>query len=250
MEENWQDWEFMIDGDPHLLRGLTEQRGTQYFSLGGGVDHYNDCKNDDFRMNTLYAQDETDPYVVWQVGQELVNLLNGAFAVYNMGVQKFSIHRLLHRERPIFGQQVQAYAGLLGKPQFPQARLDEELEHARKLYMEFTLLHLATENQDVYFILKYLSMGPGWVAYYALMESIEESAKAKSITLATNAATQKSFTNTANNFSLSGFDSRHGFKQVVKANKTPSMTLEDGHRFVTSMVKDYIEKAYGLKSAK
>eukprot|EP01030_Chromulinospumella_sphaerica_P000029 gene29-34_t len=127
MEENWQDWEFMIDGDPHLLRGLTEQRGTQYFSLGGGVDHYNDCKNDDFRMNTLYAQDETDPYVVWQVGQELVNLLNGAFA-----------------------------------PQFPQARLDEELEHARKLYMEFTLLHLATENQDVYFILKYLSMGPGW----------------------------------------------------------------------------------------
>lgn len=250
MEENWQNWEFMIDGDPHLLRGLTDKIGTRYFSVSGGVDNYHDCQNDDFRMKTLYAQDETDPYVVWQVGQELMNLLNGAFAVYNMGVQKFSIHNLLYQERTVSQQQVQVYMGLLGKPQFPQARLDKELGHARKLFMEFVLLHLATENQDVYFILKYLNMEPGWVPYYALMESIEESAKAKGIALATNTATQKSFTNTANNFSLSGFDARHGFKQVVKANKTPSMTLEDGHRFVTSMVKEYIEKAYGLKSAK
>lgn len=101
MEENWQDWEFMIDGNPNLLRGLTERTGTQYFSVSGGVDHCHDCKNDDFRMKTLYAQDETDPYVVWQVGQELMNLLNGAFAVYNMGVQKFSIHCLLYQERTV-----------------------------------------------------------------------------------------------------------------------------------------------------
>lgn len=240
----------MVDGNPHLLRGLTGQMGTAYFSLSGGVDHYHDCQNDDFRVKTLNAQNETDPYIVWQVGQELMNLLNGAFTVYNIGVRKFSIHRLLHQEQAVSHQQVQAYAGLLGKPQFSQARLDKELGHARKLYLEFVLLHLATENQDVYFILKYLSMKPGWVTYYALMESIEESAKAKGITLATNIATQKSFTNTANNFSLSGFDARHGFKQVVKANKTSSMTLEDGLRFVTSMAKEYIEKAYALKSAK
>lgn len=250
MEENWQDWEFMINGDPHFLRALTYKIGTEYFSVSGGVDHYHDCLNDDFRMKTLYAQDETDPYIVWQVGQELMNLLNGALTVYNISFRKFSIHRLLHHEQPVSHQQVQANVGLLGKPPFLQDRLDGEFDHARKLCIEFVLLHLATENQDVYFILKYLSMEPGWVTYYALMESIEESAKAKDIALATDTATQKSFTNTANNFSLSGFDARHGFKQVVKANKTPSMTLEDGHRFVTSMVKDYIQKAYELKSAR
>jgi len=249
MEENWADWEFMIDGNPHLLRDLSQLRGTGYFYVSGGVDHYNDCPNDDFRMTTLYAQGETDPETVWQVGYELMNLLNGAFAVYHFRFRKFSIHRLLHKESSVPHQEMQAYAGLLEKPPFDQGRLDEEFGYARRQFAQFVLLHLATENQDVYFILKYLSMDPGWVPYYALMESVEASASIKGVTLATDTKIQKAFTNTANNFSLSGFDSRHGFKQVVKANKTPSMTLEEGHRFVTSMVKDYFLKAYGIKSA-
>jgi hypothetical protein len=42
----------------------------------------------------------------------------------------------------------------------------------------------------------------------------------------TSGKERKSFTNVANNFSLSGIDSRHGFRNEVKENKTEKMTLE------------------------
>lgn len=110
------------------------------------------------------------------------------------------------------------------------------------------LVHLATENKDVLFILKYLNMAPGWVTYYKLMEVVEEFAKAKSVHLGTDAQDKNAFANTANNFSLSGFEARHGFKEIVKANKTRSMNLEEAHAFVTSMAKSYLDQVYGSTS--
>ncbi|WP_290539528.1 hypothetical protein [Alcanivorax sp.] len=55
---------------------------------------------------------------------------------------------------------------------------------------------------------------------------------------------RKAFTNTSNNFSLSGFDSRHGFKELTKQNNTEAMSLDEGHDFVTKMAKTYIKKAH------
>lgn len=60
MQENDTDWEFLIARNPYRLRDLSESQGTAYFDIWGGIDHYLDCRNDDSRMTTLYAQDETD----------------------------------------------------------------------------------------------------------------------------------------------------------------------------------------------
>ena len=93
-------------------------------------------------------------------------------------------------------------------------------------------------------ILKYLDLDRSWANYYKLMETVDSHAALKKLQLTDVPADRKAFTNTANNFSLAGFDSRHGFKQIVKANKTPAMKLEEAHAYITGLCKRYLQAAY------
>jgi hypothetical protein len=245
MPENYADWEFSISGNPHELLELSRTRGTDYFRIGGGIDYQNDCHNDDYRLTTMFAQDESDAHIVWQVGYELVGLFNGASVLFDKNSQKISIRGLGYKDREQRWEGLQNSAALLGQPTpFTQSRLDEERRKASELSGKFALLHLATENQDVYFILKYLNMDANWVTYYKFLEAVETFATEKSIDLKTDKAKRKAFTNTSNNFSFSGFGARHGFKQVIKENKTAIMNLEEAHEFVTSVAKMYLKNAY------
>lgn len=78
---NKNDWEFLIDGDSRYLRPLSERREMLYFDISGGIDDWHDCMNDDFRLNSVYFDNETDPELVWQVGHELVSLFNGVSSI-------------------------------------------------------------------------------------------------------------------------------------------------------------------------
>lgn len=237
---DFADWEFMLNGNAQEFRNFTSERGTALFNIYGGIDHWLDCPNDDFRMTTLYCEGETDPHVVWQVGYELVGLFNGASALLKKNHRQISIHRLLHKSRDVPYVPPQGSKALLGKPSFPAQQLHEEFENSKKSDIRLRLLHLATENEDAYFILKYLEMESGWVTYYKLLEAVEHFAEKASVDLKTVESKRKAFTNTANNFSLSGFDSRHGFKEVTKKNNTPSMSLGEAHEFVTGVAKKYL----------
>jgi tetratricopeptide (TPR) repeat protein len=112
--------------------------------------------------------------------------------------------------------------------------------------MRFPLIYLATENEDVYCILKYLDMEANWTTYYKLMESIKTFAVNKGIEINTikDEKTLEAFRNTANNFSLSKLDSRHGFKNQNKKNKTDSISLDDTHKFFIKMAKEFLVKVY------
>jgi hypothetical protein len=241
---NDTNWEFMLNGDIQEFRQLAGQRTTAYFQICGGVDHWLDCPNDDFRMKTLYCNEETDPETAWQVGHELLSIFNGASVLIKRDYRKASIFRLLHNDREISYTPQRGTTALLGKPDAPQTRLDEEFSFAKNASIKLHLLHLATENKDLYFILKYFDMALGWATYYKLVEAIGEFADQKNISLKTCKSQKKSFTNTANNFSLSGFDSRHGFKKAIKQNKTPIMNLNEGHDFVSDLARQYINLAY------
>ena len=243
----FSDWEFMLNGDPQEFRQLASEIGSYYFNIYGGVDHWLDCPNDDFRMTTLFCESETDPEVVWQVGYELISLFNGASILFSKGYRKASIFKLLYKESPVDFVPNRGAAALLGKPPVSPERIAEEYENGSKSSIKFPLMHLATENRDVYFILKYLDMDSSWTTYYKLMESIETFANEKNIDLGTSTKKRKSFKNTANNFSLSEFDSRHGFKEATKQNNTQSMSIDEGYEFVTSMAKVYLKKAYFSK---
>jgi hypothetical protein len=237
---DYSDWEFLLDGDTQEFRGLVSQPGTKLFNVYGGVDHWHDCPSDDFRMTTLFSEGESDPNVVWQVGYELLSLFNGASLLYQKEYRKASIHKLLHNECEIAHVAPKGSSALLGRPNCSPQLLKEELTNAKRSSIKFQLIHLATENKDVYFILKYLDMEAGWVTYYKLLEAIEHFAKNSSVDLGIEESSRRSFTNTANNFSLSGFDSRHGFKELTKKNNTAAMTIYEGHKFITDLAQKYL----------
>ena len=238
---HFSDWEFMLNCDTQEFRNLVCEPGTKLLHLYGGLDHWLDCPSDDFRMTTLYCEGESDAEVVWQVGYELLSLFNGASVLFNMNYQKASIYKLLHNEREVAYSAPRGSTALLGRPRCSSEQLKEELISARRSSIKFRLIHLAVENEDVYFILKYLDMEAGWVTYYKLLEAIEHFSKKSSVDLKIEHGMRVSFTNTANNFSLSGFDSRHGFKELTKKNNTASMTIREGHDFVTAAAKKYLK---------
>ena len=234
----------MLNGDSQEFRQRASEMGSFYFNIYVGVDHWLDCPNDDFRMTTLFCENETDPDVAWQVGYELVSLFNGASVLFNKHYRKASIFKLLYKESPVDFKPNRGGAALLGKPPFSDNRISEEYENASRSSIKFLLMHLAAENKDVYFILKYLDMESSWTTYYKLIEAVETFAEEKGIDLGTSRKERKSFTNTANNFSLSGFNSRHGFKEATKKNKTKSMLIDEAYDFVTSMAKSYLQNYY------
>lgn len=240
----FSDWEFMLNGNPQEFRQKASETGSYYFNIYGGVDHWLDCPNDDFRMTTLFCEGETDPNIVWQIGYELISLFNGASVLFNKNYHKASIFKLLYQEKEAAYFPQNNVPSLLGKPPVSQHRINEEFQNGEQSSIKFSLIHFATENQDAYFILKYLDMEANWTTYYKLMEAVETFAKNMDIKLGTIKSTRKSFTNTANNFSLSGFDSRHGFKEAVKQNKTDTMTIDEAYGFVSEMAKEYLKKAY------
>lgn len=241
----FSDWEFMLDGDIQEFRQRSNELGSFYFNIYGGVDDWLDCPSDDFRMTSLFCEGEDDPIAIWQLGHELISLFNGASILFSKNYRKVSIFKLLHKGSPIDFVAPSEVWALLGKPpNFSQDRQDKEYENGARSSSKFPLIHLATENKDIYFILKYLDMPESWTTYYKLMEAVEHFATEKNIDLGTVKAERKAFTNTSNNFSLSGFDSRHGFKEVGKKNNTSFMSLEGGYNFVTKMAKIYINKVY------
>lgn len=241
---DYSHWEFMLDGAMQEFRQFSTQPCTALFNIYGGVDHWLDCPNDDFRMTTLYCEGEDDPRIVWQIGYELISLFNGASILFDKNYPKASIFKLLHDEREVNYVAREGSTGLLGKPPFPQVRLNKEFKNAKGSSIKLQLIHLATENKDAYFILKYLDMEVGWITYYKLLEAIEHFIKEKAVNLALEKNKRTAFTNTANNFSLSGFDSRHGFKDVIKKNNTPSMKIEEAHELITGLAKKYLKLIY------
>ena len=240
----FSDWEFMLDGDSQEFRQRASEVGSYYFNLYDGVDHWLDCQNDDFRMTTLYLEGETDADTAWQIGYELISLFNGASILFNRDYRRASIVKLLYQEAPVDYVAKRGAAGLLGNPPVSQNRITEEYANGAKSSIKFPLIHLATEKEDVYFILKYLDMESSWTTYYKLMEAVETFAKDKNVDLAVSGKARKAFTNTANNFSLSGFDSRHGFKEMAKKNNTEAMSIDEGYNFVADMAKTYLQKVY------
>ena len=243
-------WEYLLHGDTQEFRNLAPRRGTRLLNIYGGVDDWLDCPDDDFRMTTLYSDGESNRNVVWQVGNELISLFNGASVLFQKDYRKATIYKLLYNGReassaPDQGtQDLLVPPALLGPPECSPEQLAEEFSHAKLLGIRFQLIHLATENQDVYYILKYLDMEAGWATYYKLLEAIEFFASKNSVDLRIADSKRRSFANTANNFSLSGFDSRHGFKELAKANNTASMSINEGYRLVANTAKRYLKSMY------
>lgn len=237
-------WSFKVVGDLQVFHALQGRQRPSYFDIRGGTNQWHDCPDDEFVLTSVYWENERSADIVWQIGHELVSLYNGASVLFDRECVKVTLVQLENDGVYVPRQPPAATAALMGPPPMPKELLEAEDAALYSGPPEVRLLRLATENKDVYHILKYLDMAPGWVAYYKLLESIEEFADGAELDLKVQTQDRRRFTNTANNYSLSGFDSRHGFKEALKLNRTPSMTLEEGHDFVAGLALQYLKLKY------
>ncbi|MBD2312244.1 hypothetical protein H6G20_11275 [Desertifilum sp. FACHB-1129] len=174
------------------------------------------------------SQEEREAKIVWQIGYELISLVNGAFLLFDDNFRKVEIAELRHNGSLMPYCNNLKSMKMLGKPDIPeeiiQAQLTSEMDDRLKL------IHKATEDEGVWRILKYFEMGKDWATYFKIFETIK---KGKKFT-----DEEKRFKKTANNYSLSGINSRHGFKPVEI--KPPSMTIDEAHIFIRNLAKEYL----------
>ena len=240
------DWEVQIDGgNPmwlHQLAGRNDMRG--HFSLWGGVDDWLDCRNDYFSFSSLYFKDIQGDYdLAWQIAHELMSIFNGAFAIFSPGFIKFRVSAVLHNGKNTSYVEKRNALALLGPlPSRPtRSRAVEETDEI------FRVVALACEQKDAYFITKLFEQEGNWTTYYKILETIESFTTIHGLDIKIDKTQKKSFELTANNFSLTHFDSRHGFKQQVKEIKTPAMTIESAYKFISNYAVKYLVARYGYK---
>ncbi|PPD11291.1 hypothetical protein, partial [Methylophilus sp.] len=87
------------------------------------------------------------------------------------------------------------------------------------------------------------AMELNWVTLYKILETLETLMKQDSFASPISSTDRKEFTNSANNFSIVGLDSRHGYKLVSKQNKTKAMSLSDGEAMLISAAVQYLKFA-------
>jgi hypothetical protein len=236
-------WEFLLNGAHGLLRPLSEKIENYYFDITGGIDHWNDCMSDDFRLKSAYFESESDAELVWQLGHELTSLFNGISLILDKDFRKLELDSLLYNDNIVPKSSKRHVMALLGEPSnLNKYLIDRDFENIRKTDVRLLMVNLATEREDVYLLLKYFDLVHDWVNYYKILETIEALSKSSGIQIDVNKKLRTAFTNTANNYQFSGIHSRHGFKKEIKENKTPSLTLNQAHDFIAEIAKDYLNK--------
>ena len=235
-------WEFWLNGDTRYLRPFSSSQENLYFNISGGIDYYNDCISDDFRLTSVYFDEEDDAEIVWQIGYELSSLYNGISSIITAESRKLTLSELIHNGGKVIKAPRRNVVALLGKPNISNSLYVEEFQKARNADTRFLMINLATEREDVYLLLKYFDLEGSYINYYKILETLESLSRKTGIPISIDKKLRKKFTNTANNYTLSGLDSRHGFKEVIKENKTPTMELPEAHSFVASLAQQYLNK--------
>lgn len=233
-------WEFWLNGYNGNLSPFPISQSNLYFNISGGIDDYNDCISDDFRLTSVYFDEENDAEIVWQIGYELLSLYNGVSSIIDKENRKLTLPVLLHNGGRVLKSPRRNTFALLGRPSISSLLYNQEFQKAKNSNTRFLMINLATEREDVYLILKYFDLDGSYINYYKILETLESLSKKTEILISIDKSLRKRFTNTANNYTLSGLDSRHGFKEVIKENKTPSMDLHEAHSFVASIAQQYL----------
>jgi hypothetical protein len=158
------EWEFSLRGLPQTLWELSQKIGSSYFHIYEVIDFYNDCSLNEYRLKSIYCNNEDDYQAVWQIGYELISLFNGACSLFSSNFREIGIEQLWNNGlKQDYYENLDDF-GLLGKPDISEEVVAYELEKA-KSDIRFVLLNKATEDEGVRLILKYFNMEKNWVTY-------------------------------------------------------------------------------------
>ena len=101
-------------------------------------------------------------------------------------------------------------------------------------------IHLAKTEYGIYVLLKHLDLPVSWVTLYKTLETAEKISQHEGITLQLDRKSRTAFTNSANNFEIVEFESRHNYAPGGKENKTAKMTIVEAEKFVVDVCRRYV----------
>lgn len=221
-------------------------------------DMIGDGHSDDRRFNTFHCNSVDDDRVAWMIGLELTSLLRGLVTIvwgehYQRDIYLLNMIRNdgEYVEYPNYkcGSDISIPLDLyqcMGNDLNNNLEYSERIEYLRNAKMNIfnSSLYLAQNNIGLYLILKYFSEPLTWMSLYKIMETLEtlEKHHESDWKIPYSSQDRAKFTNPANNFSVLGIDSRHGFKKdSLKPNGGPKMELNEAKEMFTNAAKSYLK---------
>jgi hypothetical protein len=103
------------------------------------------------------------------------------------------------------------------------------------------LISLAASDTGIYYLLRLFSFDMTWGNIYKILETIETLAIRDGFDLKIGKSERDALTNTANNFSLTGLEARHGLKLAGKPNNSPRATRAQAFNTVRTASRRYLQ---------
>lgn len=242
---------FSVSGNPITFRNLAETRMSTFFNISGGIDHYHDCPNDDFRLaSCLFDTSSIDDYEIWQLGHELVSLYNAIGNIFSIDPQLMSLLDLYTEDKREYCNDkiVNSTYSIFDacKKSDKDSFLSEIIKLKESPLIYLCILIASLKREDIYLILKQLNglntqdKAP-WAVYYKIKETIINLAKLPNVNITLNFDKKKmsALGYMSNNYSQTGLNSRHGY---VGGNNPSNnvINIEEAHDLVADMAKQYI----------
>lgn len=214
-----------------------------------------DGPSDDHRFRTLHCNGVTDIHKALSIGNELISLVRGFYAITNSQIKSENINLIevkdLHGHVKLYNDSEEGYTKLY--EEIGESLRTKLTPYEYKQYKSNTLINLINsslylaqkpKNIGLYLILKYFSMPLTWAILYKIMETLEtiESHHDKKWSVTYTRADRTKFTNPANNFSLLQIDARHGLKpDSLRPNSTNRMTLDEAKLMFKRCAYSYLK---------
>lgn len=282
-------YNFLVGGNPAYLRSLAEfGTGTKYFDIGGGVNDYLDCPNDDFRLSSTFFT-ELENNLICQLGYDLVSISNSLHKLFipeyfpKLKVSNLSFQPKLEDTIIAVGpdsefeitEPVDEGLGIkdfrrlpLVIKEFYHGNTQVELDRKNTRFSINNFCHNETEliedikleilgseklnifhflltsfiREDVYLILKLIDRidpdSDDWSQLYKVFETVENLESITNIDTQIDTSLKRKFKNSANNFSITGIDSRHGYTSNTGGSQT--LSYDEALNFILDISKKYL----------
>ena len=231
------DWIFLLSDDtPRWSGNNLNSEEMHIYEETGQFDHH----TFDFCFKSWLCNNETDPQSVWQIAYDLIGLLNGALLLYAPVMYPQSIESILQNDTPI-----DRYADL-SLPYYVYEEAQEMLPEIKDRLpvpntAAFRLVQESLKNDGLYILVRLLGLAPSWVTLYQVYETVKHlsprSIKDRDII---SASEDEKFRFTANNFSASGLESRHGMVGQKPRDHTKFIPLGEAKNIVRRICHDCI----------
>jgi hypothetical protein len=101
------------------------------------------------------------------------------------------------------------------------------------------IVELSAQDEGVCLLVRLFGLEINWITVYRILETVETLMTEDGFPSPIKTSDRKALTNSANNFSISGLRSRHGFIGAGKPNNAPKATMNEAFETVRAATKEY-----------